>query len=651
MDPLGTGAAFVTFLRDYRNEILEAWERKVRALPPAANLDYEELIDHLPVILDDIADAADAALAGEPLPTLRSDPDRHAIVRLHQGYDLGHVVTEYSLLREVILEMSQQIRDTYPAELRVFNQVLDEALRRAVHRYAQARQRILEAVDRISMLAFGDHKSEEALLGALLEVMVTAAPAVHEVTILLRDGDRLYVRQAYGITTERDAGFSLAIGEGFAGTIAARREPLFIRSAETDPLVKSQYLRDHKLKALYGVPLLDGTDVIGVAHMGSTTAYDFPDEDMLLFRAMANRASQILTEARLKAELRARHEELRLTLKNAKVGTFTWNIARGTIRWDERTRELFGVSPGEPIDNERFMALVAPGDRDAVTRAAQRALETGEEFDIRYRVVRPDGNERHVAVSGGVVRGGDGQPRILGVVRDRTDEHYAERERELFLAALGHDLRSPLQAISMGMGNLLRMPALPEAAQTTVQRVARSSDRMTRLIDQLLDFARSRVGDPIVIVRRRTNLIDLWHQVSDEIAVAAPDRRIELRATTDAFGEWDPDRLLQVFQNLGWNAVHYGDPTQPIVVTFSGDADEVVCAVHNRGRPISPELIPHLFAPFRRGQRDGSGLGLGLYIAEQIVLAHGGRIDVTSSAADGTTFRLRLPRRPPTPHR
>lgn len=647
MASLETGAQFVSFIRQYRAKILQRWEQKVRTLPPASDLGHRALIDHLPLVLDDIADAAEAALEGDESPPLRSDPDRHAIERLHQGYELGHVVTEYSLLRDTILELSEEIEDPYGKEVRIFNRILDRAMQQAVHRYADASQRILNAVDRLSQLAFAEHMSEDALLLALLDLMIKAAPGVDEVSILLCEGDRLYVRQAIGLTTEREANFSLAIGEGFAGTIAATGKPLFIRSAETDPLVKSQFLKDRGFKALYGVPLLDG-EVIGVAHMGSLTAYEFADEDMLLFRAMANRATQILVEARLKAELRKEREELRLTLRNAKLGTFVHDIEQDKIEWDERTRELFGVTSAESVDYQRFISLVAPDDRDAVEQAIARARATGEEFQVQYRVVRPDGGERHLVVNGGVVLGGDGRKRLVGVVRDRTAEHNAERERELFLAALGHDLRSPLQAISMGAWSLVHMPSLSESARKTARRVARSSERMTRLIGQLLDFARAAAGSALVIERRRTDLADLWHQVIDEISVGAPDRRVELRVQTDAFGEWDADRMLQVFLNLGWNAVHYGERGRPITVTLTGDSEAVVCEVHNDGRPIPVEVKPKLFAPFRRGPI-GHGLGLGLYIAQQVVQAHGGRIDVESSAEAGTTFRVWLPRRAPAP--
>jgi PAS domain S-box-containing protein len=278
-------------------------------------------------------------------------------------------------LRETILELSAQLEETYPEEVRVFNRILDRAMQQAVHRYAETRHRILNAVDRISMLAFGDRKTEDELLGELVKVMVDTAPEVDEVT-----------------TTERDVRFSLAIGEGFSGTIAARREPLFIRSAATDPLVKSDFLRQHKLKALYGVPLVDGPHVIGVAHMGSVTAYEFLDEDMLLFRTMANRASQILVETRLQARIREQREELQLILKNARLGTFVHDVERDTIKWNERTRELFGVSQEEPLGFERLLSLIAPIDRERVQQAAVRAQDTGEEFKLPFRIDRQDGS-------------------------------------------------------------------------------------------------------------------------------------------------------------------------------------------------------------------------------------------------------------------
>lgn len=642
-------AAFVTFLREHRDDVLREWERRVRALPPAADLDTQALIDHLPHLLEEISDLADEALADgsgdEPRGPSRQQTDRHAIERLHQGYDLGHVVTEYSLLRETVQQLSAREVRVYPEALRVFNQVLDAAVRQAVERYALASQRMLKALDRISMLALGE-QDQGRLLHTLLETMMQAAPAVDEVTILLKRGNRLYVRDAVGVTSERDAGFSLEVGEGFAGSVVARKGPICLRSAETDPLVRSEFLRERGLKALYGVPLMDGSEVIGVAHIGSLTANEFLDEDMFLFRAMANRASQLITENWLKEELRIKAEELNAALDCAQLGTFHWDLRTDELRWSPRARALFGISADEPLDYPRFLELVAPEDRERIAAATKATLETGRTYRERYRVVRPDGRVAHLAARGALVREDGVAARFLGTVQDRSDEAYAERERELFLAALGHDLRSPLGAITLAAGSLLRHATIPESAMKTVARIAYSGDRMARLIEQLLDFARARAGQKMALTPRRVDLAELWQHALDDVILSQPDRQITLRCEGNPVGEWDPDRVLQLFQNLVWNAVQYGDPARPISVTVRSERDEVTSEVHNYGPPIPPEMLPVLFDPFRRGRGGGRGLGLGLYIARQIALAHGGRLDVSSSAEAGTSFRVTLPRRP-----
>jgi PAS domain S-box-containing protein len=642
MDASSSEQAFAHFVRDHRAEVLAEWERRVRALPPAAELDTKALIDHLPMILDDIAASVDAAHDGDGKPRVGNDPDRHALTRLGQGYDLGQVVTEYSLLRETILELSARQPHAYPDGLRIFNRILDDAIARAVDRYSQASQRMLRALDRISMLAFGNSTMDE-LLHTLLEVMLQASPAVDEATILLLDGDRLHVRASVGITSERDADFSIALGEGFSGGIAARRQPAFVRSAETDPQVVSPFLRERGIKALYGVPIIDADDVIGVAHMGSRTAHEFHDEDLLLFRAMVNRASHLITETRLKHALAARADELKLVLDAAAIGAWSWDLGSDKLTWDERTRALFGVGD-EPITYARFVEAVAADDRERVAEAIERAIAGQSAYRIRFRVVRSDGEERHVEARGAVLRENGAPARFIGTIEDRTSDEYAERERELFLAALGHDLRSPLNAIMMASTNLIHHADLVEPVARTVARIARSSERMARLIEQLLDFARARAGYPIQLAPRRVDLAELWQHVLDELGLSVPDRRIVLRASGDTTGEWDPDRLLQVFQNLASNAVQYGDPTQPITISTTDEGERVCSDVHNRGAPIPAELLPVLFDPFRRGVR-GRGLGLGLYIAQEIVKAHGGRIEARSSAEEGTRFRVILPRR------
>src|SRR5581483_4378881 len=109
-------------------------------------------------------------------------------------------------------------------------------------------------------------------------------PSVDAVTVLLRDGDVLRIKEALGVMAERDRSFSLRVGEGFAGTIAATGQPMFLSSADLAPIIRSDFIRQRNIKAMYGVPMIRGTQVLGVAHMASLTAREFAEEDQLLFR-------------------------------------------------------------------------------------------------------------------------------------------------------------------------------------------------------------------------------------------------------------------------------------------------------------------------------------------------------------------------------
>jgi PAS domain S-box-containing protein len=235
----------------------------------------------------------------------------------------------------------------------------------------------------------------------------------------------------------------------------------------------------------------------------------------------------------------------------------------------------------------------------------------------------------------------------------------AERARlqefqERFIAILGHDLRNPLAAIEMGAG-FVRQRAAASTDDTLVRVVDRIKDsarRMSRMIEQILDLTRSRLAGGLTVAPDRMDLSATILAIVDEMRTAHPSRAIVVRCPPATWGSWDRDRLEQVFSNLIGNAIHHGDPDGPATIDLLDEGDDVVVTVHNRGRPIPETLQAELFSPFRRGERDSKtpeteGLGLGLYISREVALAHGGDIDVRSTAGGGTTFRVRLPRTAP----
>lgn len=221
--------------------------------------------------------------------------------------------------------------------------------------------------------------------------------------------------------------------------------------------------------------------------------------------------------------------------------------------------------------------------------------------------------------------------------------------REQLIGIVGHDLRNPLNTIVMGAHILLLCEGLGEKETGLVRKIMSNATQATRLIDQLLDVTRSRLGGGISIDLTRFDLNDVCQQVIDETELTHPERPLRVDVRGDLTGVWDRDRMYQLLANLVGNAVHHGEPLSPIELRIDGGETEVVIDVANQGEPIPPATLPFIFDAFRKGRRTvhpsrTQGLGLGLFIVREIARSHGGSIAVTSSASDGTTFRVRLPR-------
>ena len=232
----------------------------------------------------------------------------------------------------------------------------------------------------------------------------------------------------------------------------------------------------------------------------------------------------------------------------------------------------------------------------------------------------------------------------------RYDEGV-EQAKETFVAILGHDLRLPLGAISTSAAFVLETGALEEPQRGLVVRIAASASRTIGMVGELLDFTRSRLGGGIPVVRADTDLAELVRDAADEVQAAYPRHPIRVDSVGEQRGQWDAARLAQALGNLIGNAVQHGRDGAPVTVDVRGEGEQVVVAVHNGGAVIPPDQLDGIFNPMKARQtlrqvdRTPTGsLGLGLYIAERIVDAHGGRIAVESSEGRGTTFTVFLPR-------
>jgi signal transduction histidine kinase len=232
-------------------------------------------------------------------------------------------------------------------------------------------------------------------------------------------------------------------------------------------------------------------------------------------------------------------------------------------------------------------------------------------------------------------------------------EFMVKQSQNMFLAILGHDLRNPLGTVVTGSSFLMQANDIPPKYVLVATRMFNSAKRMSKLINDLIDFTRTHLGPGIPIRVKQGSLVAVCEEVVNELRTFHPEQLIELHVPPQLDAIFDDSRIAQVLSNLIGNAIQYGSPDLPVVVRVTAADGDVAIAVNNRGTTIPPDRLSAVFDPMVRiaasvnsDYAERTSLGIGLFISREIVHAHGGKITLASTDADGTTFTVTMPRLP-----
>ena len=232
-------------------------------------------------------------------------------------------------------------------------------------------------------------------------------------------------------------------------------------------------------------------------------------------------------------------------------------------------------------------------------------------------------------------------------------EYMVKQSQNMFLAILGHDLRNPLGTVVTGSTFVMQALDIPPRYVLVATRMFNSAKRMSKLINDLIDFTRSHLGPGIPIRVKQGSIVAVCEEVVNELRTFHPEKQIDLHVPPQLDAIFDESRIAQVLSNLIGNAIQYGSGDAPVTVQVSGTENDVVIAVNNRGTTIPSEKLPSVFDPMVRiaasvtsDYLERTSLGIGLYISREIVHAHGGKVLLVSTDADGTTFTVTMPRLP-----
>jgi PAS domain S-box-containing protein len=348
----------------------------------------------------------------------------------------------------------------------------------------------------------------------------------------------------------------------------------------------------------------------------------------------AGRAALAKTAARLREAQSIAH-----------IGSWEWNLRSDAITWSDELFHIFGLEPGAaPLSYSPYLEQVHPDDRALVDATVRQAYADGQPFAVEHRVVRKDGSERIISGRGRCLFEGDEPVTMIGTAQDVTEQRQVERLREDILSAVSHELRTPLTSV-LGFALTLeerRSELDPETVDEIVADIAQAARRLERLLSDLLDIERLRLGHTVVR-RERIDVADLVRRVVADYPLGG---RVVTISGERVAARVDGAKVERIVDNLVANAAKHTPPGGPIDIRLDTRGSDLLLVVEDEGPGIADQYKQDVFETFNRGPNVSSmtpGAGIGLALVARFAAIHGGRSWVEDAPGGGAAFHVLIP--------
>jgi PAS domain S-box-containing protein len=433
-----------SLIRERKGDILACWEERVKVLPSTRKLEIAELLDHVPEVLERIAESVDELGSQHLSPPRAETAQLHALERFEQNFDLAAVVTELGMLRSCILHAIEAIdQPVSVAALRMLDEAIDAMVTDAIDKYMGIRDETLHVFDQIATAAL-DSRSLEELVQRLLQILVRSSASVDLASLIGREGTAMRVRAAVGEAAAKDPAV-LHLGEHIAGRVAKSRQPFELRDAANASVLAEAALPRSPLRALYAIPLIDEGDVVGVLQMGSMSVDEFSQEEKRLLRAVGARATAAINQHMLREaaersthELCRREEEFHALADN--IPQFAWMAdARGNPYWfNQRWLDYAGTTL-EEMRAAGPMRFLHPDHAQRANDSYQQAVVAGRAWEAMFPLLGRSGRYRWFLCRAIPLQGVRGSiVRWFGTHTDVTEQRFLDEATKVLNSSLNY---------------------------------------------------------------------------------------------------------------------------------------------------------------------------------------------------------------------